>query len=211
MATAGTIVRRALQRLQVVGIGDQVPAELHTFGLETLNTLLQQLPQEVVIWPNLKATQTAVAWSIGSPEYVAIPADYWGDPVLTIADANGNPSEIRQIPASEWETMIQSQTGATVVGFFEDRNTGRWMLWPTPDADPGVKACYVEKPAAVNELQAPDLPEHWALALEYGLAFHQADHFGKDPAKFFPLWESLKAKAIGATVESAPISITLED
>ena len=209
MATAGKIVERALQRLGMVGIGDDVPGEYLLFGLEMLQTILQQLPEECVMWTNLSPAHTAVAWDAGTPERVPFPTDYWSDAELFATDENGKPYKLHKVPRTDWLVMDTSATAVRPTHWFEGNN--HWFIYPVPSTDPGLTSSYITTPADVVVGSSPDLPKHWELALDYGLAFHMSDHFGKDGQKWFAMWESLKAKAIGATVKTVPLTVELDD
>lgn len=204
--TAQEICRDALEHLGAVGDGEAVSAGDLNIALRGLDAVLKELPLSGYSWPKLSG-DVALVWSEGTPQTIALPADYFAYPSVRTT------ALLTQIPHSTWVAM----TDRDVVG---DEPTHFYIspdkvlhFWPVPTVDPEATLQYqriVDDAAATS---APDVPQYAVNALGYGVANEIKLKFGANPQRREEIrltWEQKKAMVLANAIQSEPISFSVD-
>ena len=218
MATAWTlsaqdIITDALQITEVLGAGEVASADDYAVGLTALQNILKELPLHGVSWPKITVTPTALVWSSGTPAQVAMPADYFGVPVVshTVNSAN---VDLAVMTKAEYDALIEPNKTATYPQaiYIAPNNVG--YLWPVPESNPGLSITY--QAIAVDAMLAtqPDVMQAWLGGLGLWVAFEISPKFGVDLQKRADIANRFIVKRrmmLSYAAESAPIVVQVAE
>lgn len=167
--TAGDIVEGALELCQAIAAGEAVSAEDSALCLRSLNGILKELPLHGIGWPKVSSANSSIAWSIGTPSTVSLPADFFGVPVLRYTDAAGVLQPLRQITKREYEELNAAATAAYPQYFYLAPSNAVY-LWPVPTLDPVLKLTYQAIVSDATLTATPDIQQAFLNGLQYWLA-----------------------------------------
>jgi hypothetical protein len=139
--TASDMIRGALELNGAIDPTEAVSAEDSALCLRELQAIIKELPLHGLSWPKLSSTAVAVTWSIGTPNKVSPPSDYFGVPVLKYTGADTKLHQLVQIPRVKWEQLDQTITAPYPELFYEAPDRSLY-LYPAPTQDPLLKLTY---------------------------------------------------------------------
>lgn len=218
MATAWTlsaqdIITDALQITEVLGAGEVASADDYAVGLTALQNILKELPLHGVSWPKITVTPTALVWSSGTPAQVAMPADYFGVPVVshTVNSANVDLAVMTKV---EYDALTEPGKVSTYPQaiYIAPNNIG--YLWPVPSANPGLSITYQAIAVDATLAAQPDVMQAWLGGLGLWVAFEISPKFGVDLQKRADIANRFIAKRrmmLSYAAESAPIRFAVAD
>jgi hypothetical protein len=178
LATAGDIVRRALELIQVFDPGEEVtPADMAT-GLKHLNWMLKAMQGDGC---NLfRDERITITWPGGTVEGSLSPS------VIDVIDVRFQQSSTFERQLSRWERGEYNQIpnkaqAGDPLAYTVIKRTGaiRMSVWPVP-ADDVTLNCDVARVIedVTAHTQNVDVPQEWTEAVIYNLADRLAPVFG---------------------------------
>lgn len=217
MATTWTLMTQeviadALQELGVLGAGQTASASDYDVCLRGLQNVLKEMPLHGLSWPKITAAPVALAWSGASPATVAMPADYFGVPVVSFSDAAAQ-INLNVIPKATFDGLEQGKTGAypTCI-YIAPNNVG--YLWPIPTTNPNLRISYQAITLDAAMLAVPDVAQSWVGGLTLWLAHEVAAKFGVPPAERQDIerrYMMRRALMLSYATETAPICFGVRD
>jgi hypothetical protein len=211
--TASDIIRGALELCQVIGSDETVSPEDSALCLRALNGILKELPIHGISWPKVSSANTALAWSVTTPDAVTVPTDFFGVPVLRFTNAAGTLSPLGPLTKVKYEALDATATGAYPEFFYLAPNNAVY-LWPVPTQDPGLVLTYQ---AVVNDLSltaTPDVQQAFWHGLQFWLAeevklkFNVTGALSQEIEKKFMQKRAMMQQW---SVEMAPIDMTVAE
>jgi hypothetical protein len=186
MSTAWTlpttdILTDALELIGQLGAGQTASAEDYDVCNRALQNILKELPLHGYTWPKITAPRAALAWSALLPGQVSLPADYYGSPVVTFAQASSDIA-LRIISKAAYEAIPQQSATATHPThlYIAPNNIG--YLWPVPTLDPGLSITYQAIASDAELDMTPDVAQTWIGGLGLWVAYEICPKFGVDLA-----------------------------
>lgn len=210
--TAQQICRDALEHLEAVGEGEAMSAGDLNAAMRGLDAVLKELPLAGYSWPKLSG-DSALAWNAGTPGVVAVPADYFGYPVAW-KTVSGEQIPLTPIRHADWIGMTDRTATAEQPTHFYIAPNKTLHFWPVPTQDPGAVLQYQRIVDDAVSTAAPDVPQYALNALGYGVANEIKHKFGANPQKREEIrltWELKKALVMANSVETAPISFSVDE
>lgn len=210
---AQEIISDALQELGVLGAGQTAGASDYDVCLRGLQNVLKEMPLHGLSWPKITAAPVALAWSAGTPSTVAMPADYFGVPVISFT-LNGANVDLAVIPKAEYDAIQQpATTGAYPQSIYiAPNNVG--YLYPVPTVNPSLTITYQAISLDADMLVAPDVVQAWLGGLTLWLANEVAAKFGvpgQDRADLERRFLMRRGLMLAYAAETAPICIQVRD
>ena len=210
---AQEIISDALQELGVLGAGQTAGASDYDVCLRGLQNVLKEMPLHGLSWPKITAAPVALVWSAGSPGTVAMPADYFGVPVIsfTQAAANIDLMVMTKVIYDAIPSPSQTSTYPTHI-HIAPNNVG--YLWPVPTTNPNLSITYQAISLDASMLVAPDVVQAWLGGLTLWLANEVASKFGvpgPDRADLERRFLMRRALMLAYAAETAPICIQVRD
>lgn len=204
---AQSIIADALELLGVVGAGQTASAEDSGKCMTALQNILKELPLHGFTWPKITAPAVSLPWSSLTPGQVTMPADYFGNPVISFV-LNAVNRDLRVIPKAMYEAILQPTATALYPESVYIAPNGIGYLYPVPTVNPVLSITYqaITNDAALN--MSPDVAQTWTGGLGLWVAYEVAPKFGVDMAtradieKRFLMRRSLM---LSYAVETAPI------
>ena len=191
MSTTWTLTRERIAALALEKCGYEpgVTADsAHTaIALEALDGLLKELPLYGYSWPKTVAGQAALTLTAATQQ-TSLPADYYGQPIITFVDASTYEIPLKLVTLPEWMAISNKSATASypTMGFI-DRSDVLWT-WPIQTANVSAKISYQQIIDDTAASTAPDVGSTWHLALATGVASEIGDIFGV-PASTLQRWE----------------------
>jgi hypothetical protein len=211
--TAGDIVQGALELCQAIGSGETVSPEDSALCLRALNGILKELPVHGIGWPKVSSANTAITWSSITPSTVAVPAGFFGLPVLRFTNAAGTLSPLVPLTKQRYEELDATATGTYPEGFYLAPNNAIY-LYPVPTQDPVLKLTYQAIVSDATLTATPDVQQAFMNGLQFWLAeevklkFNVSPQLSAEIEKKFMQKRSLMQQW---SVEMAPICFTVAD
>lgn len=211
--SAGEIATSALQLIGAVGAEETPEAFDLATALAALNGLLKELPAYGLAWPKLGSGEAAIAWNVGVPAAVTLPADYAGNPAL-FHQRDGNRLPLPLIPKAARDALTDpSKTAQYPESAYIDPLGTVW-LYPVPTTDPQISIQYQRVIDDATAAANPDIQQMWTLALGYGVAVEIAPKYGVPLAISQDLerkWIDRRERLLAYSIEAAPIVFTVDD
>jgi len=207
---AQDIITDALQIIGLVGAGQTASDEDHNVCLVALQNIIKELPLHGVVWPKVTAAPVSLAWSVGTPAQVTLPADYFGSPAVSRV-VNGANVPLEVIAKAAFDALPPS-AGATVPTKVYIAPNNAAYLWPVPASDPGLRLTYQAISTDVEIASRPDVAQTWLAGLGLWLAYEVCPKFGIDMNTRADIEKRLSFKRrlmLAYAAESAPISFTV--
>lgn len=206
---ASEIVTDALQHLSAIGEGETPTAEEQQIGLRGLDQVLKGLPLYGYSWPKL-STETALTWVSG--QTIALPADYYGYPVVwrTVGTAK---TPLEQIPHGNWVNM-SDRNGTGVPTHFYVSPANLIYFWPAPTVDPVATIQYQKLLDDSVLATTPNLPSYWMGPLGFGVADAISLKFPATPpdkrAEIRQRWIEGRKMALASAVPNDVLTIEVD-
>lgn len=202
--TASEICTDALRNLGVLGEGEAASGDEMQTALRGLDVVLKELPLSGYTWPKLSA-ETALTWVSG--QTIALPADYYGSPVVW-KTVNSQKTPLTPIPHANWVTMVgREQTGTVTHYYVNPANV--LYLWPIPTVDPVVSIQYQRIVDDASFAVTADVLQSMKGALSYGVADEISMKSGVPQAvrvEVSQRWSAKRALMLQNAVPNEPIS-----
>ena len=190
MATAQTLVDRALRLLGATASGESPTAAESADALIALNNLLESWQADKLLVYAL--TDTAFTLSAGDGSYTVGPA---GNFVLTprpskleniFVRASNQDYFIELVEQDRWFNIVD-KTGTSDIPIFAyyepSMPTGTLLLWPVPTTAHSLHIVTWTPCSTLTTLGTTvSFPQGWERALAYNLAIELAAEFGTQPA-----------------------------
>jgi hypothetical protein len=162
---ASQVCGDALRHLNVIGKADTPSGALMQDALRGLDVVLKELPLHGYTWPKLSA-EVALVWT--GLQTVALPADYYGYPVVWQTQ-NGQRSRLIQCPHALWVQASDSTAAGTASQFYVSPDNVL-HLWAVPTVDPVLTMQYLRRVDDADLFVTPDVLQSMLGALSYGVA-----------------------------------------
>lgn len=205
--TAQQICEDALGHMGVAASGETVNAADLQTALRALNAVLKELPLHGYHWPKL-SDETALTWGGQS---VALPADYYGSPVVW-KTVEGGRAPLAQIPHATWIAMADRFTATGEPTHFYVAPDSTLYFYPAPTEDP---AAYVQYQRVVEDAAATvDVLQTLHNALGYGVANELGLKYGVpqgDRLEIATRWRDKLQLALSNMVPNEPIEFSAAD
>jgi hypothetical protein len=176
--TRTQIIEGALRKLGALGFGDTLSGEESVNAVTQLNALVKEWQtKDIFLWQLKVQTLTTT----GAVAATALPTDPGILGVDSAAWVNGTAHE--PVEVISWRTYqaiaTKADAGDPVYLTLDNARAGSVYCWPVPATAKTLRLVVISKlkdwdTAAGNG----DFPEHWMLALQYGLADLLADDYG---------------------------------
>lgn len=209
---AADIISDALSIVGVLGAGETASADDANVCMTALQNIIKELPLHGVSWPKVTASPVALAWSASTPAQVALPADYFGAPVVSYA-VNGATRPVEVIAKAAYDALPPAG-GVTVPQKIYIAPNNQAFLWPVPESDPGLSLTYQAIASDVDIASRPDVAQSWLSGLGYWLAYEICPKFGVDMASRQDIEKRFLIKRrlmLAYAAESAPITFGVAD
>jgi len=176
--TRTQLIEGALRKVGALGFGESVSGEEAVNAAIALNEMIKEWQaKDVFLWQLVPLTLTVTANS----STVALPTD---PPVLGIDDAQylvtGTTYEdIEVISWREYQAIeTKSDAGQIRKITMDNARAGTAYVYPVPTTTTTVRILAIKKLKDWDTATSTgDMPEHWALAIKYGLASLLADDY----------------------------------
>lgn len=205
--TAQGVITDALEIIGVIGSGQTAAADDYTVCMTALQSIIKELPIHGLSWPKVTAAPTALTWNAGTPAQVAMPADYFGVPVIshTVDRIDAN---LWVIPKAEYDAILDPDYVAARPQKIYIAANGIGYLWPVPAVDPALSITYqaIAIDAALGAM--PDVSQTWMGLLGLWVANDVSIKFGvglADRQDIERRFLARRALALAYAAESAPI------
>lgn len=176
--TRTEIIEGALRKVGALGFGENVTGEEGVNAAIALNEMVKEWQtRDVLLWQLTPLTLTFTA----SNASASLPLD---PPVIGIDEAQ------RLVTGSVYESMeviswrdyqaieTKADPGSPLKITMDNARNGSAYVYPTPTATETVRILAITKLKDWDTTVATgDMPEHWGLALKYGLAAILADDY----------------------------------
>lgn len=209
---ASQVCRDGLEHLKVVGADETVDSADQNLALRALDAVLKELPLAGYSWPKLSG-EVALTWASGTPQTIALPADYYGYPVVH-KTISGKTIPLEQIPHAEWVTMLNREATAPQPLRFYVNPAKTLYFWPIPTADPVALLQYQKIVDDSVTTTAPDIPQYMLNALGFGVAYELRFKFALDQAERLDIekaWQGKKKLALESSIPSEVITFSVAD
>ena len=206
--TAQDVITDALQIVGVIGAGQTAAADDYSVCMNALQNIIKELPIHGLSWPKITSAPTALTWSPGTPAQVAMPADYFGVPVVTCA-LDGAKADLLVIAKAAYDAICQRDDVAHRPQRIYIAPNGIGYLWPVPATDPVLSLTYqaIAIDAALGT--TPDVAQSWMGLLGLWVANDVSIKFGvsiTDRQDIERRFLGRRTLALAYATESAPIS-----
>lgn len=191
MATAQTIIDRALRLIGAIASGESPTTQESTDALTALNSMIESWQTERLYVYAM--VETAFTMSVGDNSYTVGPS---GNFNLTprppkIEDAFVREGDIdyplTQIDFARWDAIADKTTTSNIPEFFyyePTLSTGTLMLWPVPSSANSLRIVTWTTLSSLAEVETTvTLPQGYQRALEYNLALEIAPEYEKQPSQ----------------------------
>lgn len=206
--TASEICADALEHLGIMADGETASSGDMQLALKALNGVLKELALFGLHWPLLSG-EVALPWVSG--QVVALPADYYGWPVVW-QQRNGARELLLPLPRAEWVT--RDRTGSGIPSHYYIAPNNQLLLWPIPAADPVLTLQYQRVIADADLSVSPQLLSYWVNPLGYGVANELVLKFGTPQDKRVEIaqrWDAKRVRALESAIASETLSFGVAD
>ena len=211
--TAEEVITDALMELGVLGAGQTASPTDYDMCLRALQNVLKEMPLHGLSWSKITASPVALVWSSATPSVVAMPADYFGVPVISFTNASAE-VQLSVISKAAHDALQQPARTATYPTqiYIAPNNVG--YLYPVPTTDPALKITYQAITLDADMLTLPDVVQAWLGGLTLWVAHEVAAKFGVPPADRADLERRFlrrRALMLAYAAETAPIRFQVRD
>lgn len=211
--TRNQIAEAALRKVGNLARGQTPNPDDLRIALDALDGILKELPIFGYAWPQTVAGQTALAFN-ASVQASVLPADYYGNPIVSYLDTAGNEVQLRRATLDEWAGITRRlDTGSAPTHYYIDPYDVI-NVWPVPRVTLAGKLIYQKIIPDTVEQQVTSLDAAWMLGIPYGVALEIADDFSATDsqiARWDAIWRERRTINIMATTYPAPYGITVAD
>ena len=207
------VIADALQEIGVLGAGQTASATDYDVCLRSLQNILKEMPLHGLSWPKITPAPVALAWSVQTPAQVAMPADYFGVPVITFLNTSAR-VELEVLTKAKYDALPSpapvSQYPTAI--YIAPNNVG--YLYPVPSTDPSLSISYQAVTLDATMLTTPDVVQAWVGGLVLWLAHEVAGKFGVPPAERQDIERRFlmrRALMLAYAAETAPICFQVRD
>ncbi len=211
--TAQEVITDALLEIGVLGAGQTASATDYDVCLRALQNVLKEMPLHGLSWPKITVAPVALAWSALTPGQVAMPADYFGVPVVSFTKDAAN-IDLTVIPKAWYDAILSPDQTATYPTHIHIAPNNIGYLWPVPTLDPALTITYQAVTLDADMLTTPDVAQSWVGGLTLWLANEVAAKFGVPPGERADLERRFlmrRALMLAWAAETAPIRFTVAD
>lgn len=175
--TAQEVITGALQEIGAIGAGQTASPDDYSVCLTSLQNILKEMPLHGLSWPKITVAPVALVWSSGTPAQVAMPADYFGVPVVSFTQAAAN-IDLDVMSKARYDALLNpTQTALYPTSIYiAPNNIG--YLWPVPTVNPSLSITYQAITLDAAMLVTPDIVQAWVGGLSLWLAYEVAGKFG---------------------------------
>jgi hypothetical protein len=211
--TAQEVITDALLEIGVLGAGQTASATDYDVCLRALQNVLKEMPLHGLSWPKITVAPVALAWSSGTPGQVAMPADYFGVPVVSFTQDATN-IDLTVIAKAAYDAIpapAQTSTYPTHI-YIGPNNIG--YLWPVPTSNPALSITYQAVTLDAELLVTPDVVQSWVGGLTLWLAHEVCGKFGVPGDMRADVERRFLGKRglmLAWAAETAPIRFTVAD
>jgi len=211
--TAQEVITDALMEIGVLGAGQTANPTDYDVCLRALQNVLKEMPLHGLSWPKITVAPVALAWSVGTPGQVAMPADYFGVPTISFTQSavNIDLTVIAKAAYDAIEQPAQTSTYPTHI-YIGPNNIG--YLWPVPTVNPALSITYQAVTLDADLLTTPDVVQSWVGGLTLWVAHEVAPKFGVPPSDRADLerrYMMRRSLMLAWAAETAPIRFTVAD
>lgn len=209
--TAQQICTDALEHLGAIGANETPSAADMQTALRGLDAVLKELPTFGYSWPKLSG-DVVLTWAIGTPQTIALPADYFNYPVVRKTVASQD-VPLSQIPHAQWIAMTDRTVTAAQPTHFYISTDKTLYFWPVPTADPVAKLQYQKIIDDAASTSAPDVLQIWINPLGYGVANEIGLKFSVDQPTRLEIaqrWQAKRDRALESSISSEVIVIDVD-
>ena len=210
---AQSIITDALENIGVLGAGQTASPDDYDKCMTALQNILKELPIHGLSWPKITAPAVPLVWSSGTPGQVAMPADYFGNPVVSFLDTSRN-IDLQVIAKAAWEAIPNPTATATHPQkiYIAPNNIG--YLWPVPTLDPALSITYqaITNDAVLN--MTADVVQTWTAGLGLWVAYEVCPKFVVDMATRADIEKRFmmrRTMMLSYATETAPICFGVAD
>lgn len=207
------VITDALQEMGVLGAGQTASPTDYDLCLRGLQNVLKEMPLHGLSWPKVTASPVALAWSSLTPGQVAMPADYFGVPVVSFTQEASN-IDLKVITKAMYDAIpspAQTSTYPTQI-YIAPNNVG--YLYPVPTINPNLSITYQAITLDAALLVTPDVVQSWVGGLVLWLAYEVAPKFGVPVAERQDIERRFlmrRALMLSYAAETAPICFGVRD
>lgn len=175
--TRERIADKALEKCQALASGGTSDAADRSLALEALDGILKELAWFGYSWPKTVSGQAALTFTAAT-QTVNLPADFYGNAIITYLDASLNEIGLPLVTLLEWNRIVRkTDTAAYPISGFLDNFNVLW-LWPIQTANVTAKISYQKVIDDTAASTTPNLSSAWTLAVATGVAAEIGDEFG---------------------------------
>lgn len=180
--TRERIADKALEKCQALASGGTPDAADRALALEALDSILKELPWHGYSWPKTVSGQAALTFTAAT-QTVSLPADYYGNAIITYLDASLNEIGLPLVALLEWNRIVRKTDTAAypIYGFLDNFNV-LW-LWPIQTANVTAKISYQKVIDDTAASTSPNLSSAWIRGLVTGVAAEIGDEFSVQAQK----------------------------
>ncbi len=211
--TAQEVITDALMEIGVLGAGQTASATDYDVCLRALQNVLKEMPLHGLSWPKITVAPVALSWSALTPSQVAMPADYFGVPVVSFTQDAANIDLAVIAKAAYYAIPAPAQTSTYPTHIYIGPNNIGY-LWPVPTTNPGLSITYQAITLDASMLATPDVVQSWIGGLTLWVAYEVAAKFGVPPGDRADLERRFlmrRALMLAWAAETAPIRFTVAD
>lgn len=211
--TREQIGRAALRKVGNLARGETPNADDLKLATDALDGILKELPIFGYSWPQISTTPAALTL-LANVATVALPVDYYGNPLLTYLDVSGNEIPLPLLSLAEWNEITRKTDGARYPQFgFIDRDD-TLHVWPVQTANVSARLTYqqIVPDTAPNTVSGVD--QSMVLGLGYAVAAEIADDFNataEQIARWTAVWAQRRALGIMGRTYPSPGRVTVDD
>lgn len=211
--TAQEVITDALQIVGVLGSGQTANATDYDVCLTALQNILKEMPLHGLSWPKITVAPVSLAWSSALPAQVAMPADYFGVPVVSFTQSTCN-IDLAVLTKARYDALPNpAQTALYPTSIYiAPNNVG--YLWPVPTVNPALSITYQAVTLDADMLSTPDVVQAWVAGLALWLAYEICAKFGVPMAERADIERRFmmrRALMLSYAAETAPICFQVRD
>jgi hypothetical protein len=207
------IIKDALELIQAIGVNDHISAEDNDVALKAFQNILKELPLHGLHWPKITVTPVTLAWSIGTPSQVAMPADYFDTPVISYT-ANSQNIDLVQITKAQYDALPSQTATALYPEMFYVATNNISYLYPVPTANPNLTITYqaIVSDAVLGVM--PDIKQTAIATMGLWLAHVLAPKYNvsqQDKQDIATRFAISRRMLLSYAAESAPITFSVRE
>lgn len=211
--TREEVAARALRKCRVLGAAEQPDPDDLALALESLDAILKNLQWYGYSWPKRVSGSQSLSYVTPNAS-MALPLDYYGQPMLTYVNASSQEIGLYQATPEEWKSIVLKTQQADYPDRYYIDNFNKLWLYPVPNQNLTLQL-YYEKVIDDTVTNTPVfLDSPWILGLTYGVSADIGDDFNVSEAKLtrFELkWREQRTLGIQNESFPGPDRMTVSD